>query len=140
MSKRPGRPNGGIEQAGKVFTADSLPPAHTDRWVIRRKAEAVTAVRNRPIVLDEARGGCPGASQQIQLTPSDTVHEEGSVMSSIVKEYNHANPRRKPSVLHLEIELDPSSSLNEVTQAARDIIHRRLARLRSEHIFPLETD
>jgi hypothetical protein len=33
---------------------DSLPPANTRRWVIRRKAEVVAAVRSGVISLDEA--------------------------------------------------------------------------------------
>jgi hypothetical protein len=61
-------------------------------------------------------------------------------MSSAVKEFDHANPRCKPTLLHLEIELDSSSSLSELTQATREIIHRRLTKLRSEPIIPLETD
>ncbi len=61
-------------------------------------------------------------------------------MSSSVKEFGYTNPHRKPTVLHLEIELDPSSSLDKLTQAAREIIRRRLAKLRSEEVVPLETD
>ncbi len=70
----------------------------------------------------------------------DMVHQEVSVMSSSVKELDYANPRCKPTVLHLEIEFDPSSSLDELTQAARDIMRRRLAKLRSEEVVALETD
>ena len=33
---------------------DDLPPPNTKRWVIRRKAEVVTAVRKGVISLDEA--------------------------------------------------------------------------------------
>ncbi len=36
------------------MTIDNLPPANTKRWVIRRKAEVVAAVRNGLIGLDEA--------------------------------------------------------------------------------------
>ena len=57
MSERPGRSkrsNGVIGPAGKPLTLDSLPPADTERWVIRRKAEVVAAVRNGLIGLDEA--------------------------------------------------------------------------------------
>ncbi len=61
-------------------------------------------------------------------------------MSSPVKEIDRSNPNNKPTVLYLEIELDPSSSLDELTQAAREIIRRRLAKLRSEQVVPLETD
>ena len=35
-------------------TIDELPPPDTKRWVIRRKAEVVAAVRNGLISLDEA--------------------------------------------------------------------------------------
>jgi Protein of unknown function (DUF1153) len=36
------------------FSARELPPPGTKRWVIRRKAEVVTAVRNGVITLEEA--------------------------------------------------------------------------------------
>ncbi len=61
-------------------------------------------------------------------------------MSSSVKEIGYAKPRCKPTVLHLENEFDPSSSLDELTQAAREIMCRRSAKLRSEEVVPLETD
>ena len=53
-SERPGRPNGVIGPTGKPLTVDNLPPAGTKRWVIRRKAEVVAAVRNGLIGRDEA--------------------------------------------------------------------------------------
>ncbi len=37
-----------------ALTVDSLPPADTKRWVTRRKAEVVAAVRNGLISLEEA--------------------------------------------------------------------------------------
>ncbi len=54
MPEQPSRPNGVIGPTGKPLTVDSLPPAGTKRWVIRRKAEVVAAVRNGLIGLDEA--------------------------------------------------------------------------------------
>ncbi len=54
MSERPGRSNGVIGPAGQPLTLESLPPENTVRWVIRRKAEVVSAVRNGLIGLDEA--------------------------------------------------------------------------------------
>ena len=53
-SERPGRANGIIGPTGKPLTIESLPPPNTKRWVIRRKAEVVSAVRNGLIGLDEA--------------------------------------------------------------------------------------
>ncbi len=54
MSERPGRSGGVIGPAGKPLTVDNLPAADTTRWVVRRKAEVVAAVRNGLIGLDEA--------------------------------------------------------------------------------------
>jgi hypothetical protein len=54
MSERPGRSSGVIGPAGQPLTVESLPPRNTVRWVIRRKAEVVAAVRNGLIGLDEA--------------------------------------------------------------------------------------
>lgn len=39
---------------GQPMTIDDLPPANTKRWVIRRKAEVVAAVRGGLISLDDA--------------------------------------------------------------------------------------
>ncbi len=54
MSERPGRSSGVIGPAGQPLTVDNLPPRDTVRWVIRRKAEVVTAVRNGLISMDDA--------------------------------------------------------------------------------------
>ncbi len=53
MSERPGRSGSVIGPAGQPLTVESLPPENTVRWVIRRKAEVVAAVRNGLIGLDE---------------------------------------------------------------------------------------
>ena len=39
---------------GDVLTKDDLPPPNTKRWVIRRKAEVVVAVRGGLLTLDDA--------------------------------------------------------------------------------------
>ena len=54
MSERPGRSSGVIGPAGQPLTVETLPPRNTVRWVVRRKAEVVAAVRNGLIGLDEA--------------------------------------------------------------------------------------
>ncbi len=54
MSERPGRSSSVIGPAGQPLNVDNLPPRDTVRWVIRRKAEVVAAVRNGLIGLDEA--------------------------------------------------------------------------------------
>ncbi len=53
-SDRPGRPKTVIGPAGEPLTLDDLPPPGTRRWVIRRKAEVVTGVRNGLISLEDA--------------------------------------------------------------------------------------
>ena len=53
-AERPGRANGVIGPTGKPLTIESLPPPDTIRWVISRKAEVVSAVRNGLIGLDDA--------------------------------------------------------------------------------------
>ncbi len=50
----PGRPNSIVGPAGKPLTLDDLPPPSTKRWVVRRKAEVVTAVRAGLLTLEEA--------------------------------------------------------------------------------------
>lgn len=43
-----------IGPEGQRITLDSLPPGNTKRWVIRRKAEVVAAVRGGLLSLDAA--------------------------------------------------------------------------------------
>jgi len=43
-----------IGPTGKPLTLNDLPPANTKRWVIRRKAEVVAAVRHGLISLEDA--------------------------------------------------------------------------------------
>ena len=43
-----------IGPAGRPLTLDDLPPPNTKRWVIRRKAEVVFAVRSGLLTLEEA--------------------------------------------------------------------------------------
>ena len=50
-------------------------------------------------------------------------------MASIVRELGHGELRCDPSVLYLEIELEPRSSIDLLLSQAREIISRRLAKL-----------
>ena len=43
-----------VGPTGTPLTLNDLPPSNTDRWVIRRKAEVVAAVRGGLLTLDEA--------------------------------------------------------------------------------------
>ena len=48
------RPKSVVGPDGKMLTLDDLPPADTQRWVARRKAEVVTAVRAGLLSLEDA--------------------------------------------------------------------------------------
>lgn len=48
------RPDRVIGPLGESLTLDSLPPASTTRWVVRRKAEVVAAVNGGLLTVDEA--------------------------------------------------------------------------------------
>lgn len=48
------RPAEVIGPLGERLTRASLPPAQTSRWVVRRKAEVVAAVRGGLLTIDEA--------------------------------------------------------------------------------------
>ena len=48
------RPAKVIGPLGEPLTLDTLPPADTTRWVVRRKAEVVAAVRGGLLSLEEA--------------------------------------------------------------------------------------
>jgi Protein of unknown function (DUF1153) len=41
-------------QGGRPLSLDDLPPPNTKRWVVRRKAEVVAAVRHGLLSLEEA--------------------------------------------------------------------------------------
>jgi hypothetical protein len=48
------RPKSVVGPDGKILTLDSLPPPNTQRWVARRKAEVVAAVRAGLLSLEDA--------------------------------------------------------------------------------------
>ena len=54
VSESPSRVPKAIGPAGEPLTIEDLPPPDTKRWVIRRKAEVVAAVRGGIISLEDA--------------------------------------------------------------------------------------
>ena len=52
LSDRPGRAAKPIGPSGKPLTVEDLPPPDTTRWVPRRKAELVAAVRGGLISIE----------------------------------------------------------------------------------------
>ena len=53
-SDRSGRAFVPISPSGKLLTLEDLPPSDTVRWVIRRKAEVVAAIRGGLLSLEDA--------------------------------------------------------------------------------------
>lgn len=43
-----------LSHGGRALSLDDLPPPNTKRWVVRRKAEVVAAVRHGLLSLEEA--------------------------------------------------------------------------------------
>ena len=54
MENQKFRPHSVIGPLGEPLTLDSLPPPNTRRWVVRRKAEVVAAVRGGLLTVEEA--------------------------------------------------------------------------------------
>ncbi len=54
MSAQTSRPRPVVRPVGEPLTPDDLPPLDLKRWITRRKAEVVAAVRAGRIDLDEA--------------------------------------------------------------------------------------
>src|SRR3546814_12098077 len=54
IENQPVRPAQGIGPLGEPRTWDTLPPRSTTRWVVRRKAEVVSAVNGGLLNVDEA--------------------------------------------------------------------------------------
>ncbi len=54
MENQKFRPASVIGPLGEPLTLDSLPPPDTQRWVVRRKAEVVAAVKGGLITTDDA--------------------------------------------------------------------------------------
>jgi hypothetical protein len=54
MENQKFRPASVIGPLGEPLTLDTLPPANTRRWVVRRKAEVVSAVKGGLLSADEA--------------------------------------------------------------------------------------
>lgn len=53
-SVRIDKPMSVVGPDGSILTLDDLPPPNTERWVARRKAEVVSAVRAGLLTLEEA--------------------------------------------------------------------------------------
>ena len=72
MEERKGRVSYVIGPDGSPLTLADLPPPSTRRWVIRRKAEVVAAVRGGLLSLEEA-------CQRYKLTTEEFLSWQASI-------------------------------------------------------------
>ncbi len=91
MSEQTSRPNLIIEQVGEPLTMDDLPPPNIRRWITRRKAEVVTAVRTGLLSLDEACGRYGITSEEF-LSWQRLLDEHGlqGLRVTRLQEYRHS--------------------------------------------------
>jgi len=73
---------------GQRLTRDDLPPANTKRWVIRRKAEVVAAVRGDLLTLEEACEFYGLSAEEFELW-SKTIDRHGiqGLRTTQIKKY-----------------------------------------------------
>jgi hypothetical protein len=61
------RPSSVVGPLGNRMTLDQLPPPETQRWVVRRKAEVVAAIRGGLLTRTEACGRYRISEEELQL-------------------------------------------------------------------------
>jgi len=74
---------------GNVLTSDNLPPSETKRWVVRRKAEVVSAVRGGLLSLGDA-------CERYALTPEEFMSWQDAVEHFGMKGLHITRSRRYP--------------------------------------------
>jgi Protein of unknown function (DUF1153) len=80
-----------IGPLGEPLTLDDLPPPNTKRWVIRRKAEVVAAVKGGLLTLEEA---CARYALSVEefLSWQRSIDENGlpGLRTTRVQQYRHS--------------------------------------------------
>jgi hypothetical protein len=94
MENQKFRPHQVMGPLGERLTLDSLPPPETTRWVVRRKAEVVAAVKGGLLTLEEA---CARYSLSVEefLTWQRSVERNGmpGLRVTRVQHYRALEPR-----------------------------------------------
>ena len=79
-----------VGPTGTPLTLHDLPPANTDRWVIRRKAEVVAAVRGGLLSLEEA---CERYTLTVEefLSWQSSINDHGlaGLRTTRIQQYRH---------------------------------------------------
>ena len=82
---------------GSTISVRNLPPADTKRWVIRRKAEVVAAVKGGLISLDEAcRRYTLSVEEFLSWQRAIDNHGVRGLRATRVQEYRPENPQSTP--------------------------------------------
>ena len=76
-SGRSGRAAQTIGPSGEPLTYETLPPPDTKRWVVRRKAEVVAAVRGGIITLEEVCARYAISAEEFQSW-ADSLSKHGT--------------------------------------------------------------
>lgn len=86
---------------GEVLTLNDLPPPNTKRWVIRRKAQVVAAVRGGLISLDEAcRRYTLSVEEFLSWQRAIDVHGLAGLRTTRIQLYRDADEAKQPSDSH----------------------------------------
>jgi len=89
------QPDAIVGQLGQSLSRDSLPPANTSRWVVRRKAEVVAAVEGGLLTIAEA---CERYDLTLEELASwqRAVEREGiaGLRATRVQHYRHIHERQ----------------------------------------------
>jgi len=89
------QPDAIVGQFGQSLSRDSLPPANTSRWVVRRKAEVVAAVEGGLLTIAEA---CERYDLTLEELASwqRAVEREGiaGLRATRVQHYRHIHERQ----------------------------------------------
>ena len=79
-----------VGPTGTPLTLNDLPPSNTDRWVIRRKAEVVAAVRGGLLSLEEA---CERYTLTVEefLSWQSSINDHGlaGLRTTRIQQYRH---------------------------------------------------
>jgi hypothetical protein len=80
-----------------VAMSDDLPPPNTQRWVVRRKAAVITAVRSGRITLEEALRGYDLTEEEYRSW-EQAFDEHGlhGLRSTRLQQYRGPRPARRP--------------------------------------------
>jgi hypothetical protein len=98
------------ESLSRTALIQSLPPPNTKRWVVRRKAAVIAAVRSGGITIEEAcRVYQLSEEEFLSWQRAFEIHGLAGLRATRVQQYRESRPARAPSA-SLEQPVEPSLS------------------------------